>query len=200
MIQVVHFIERLSAWTGKAFAWGILILTFAVSYEVFVRYVLRDPTAWAFDLSYMVFGALFMMGGAYGLCRESHVRCDMWFRKWSPKAQATVELILYGLFFFPGALALIYAGYKYAHLAVRVREISVFSPAGMPTYIFKTIIPVAGTLIVLQGFAECLRCIHCLRTGQWPSRLHDVEETEKVLIREREEQGKKAKAREATRA
>ncbi len=200
MIQVVHFIERLSAWAGKAFAWGILILTFAVSYEVFVRYVLRDPTAWAFDLSYMMYGALFMMGGAYGLCRESHVRCDMLFRKWRPETQATVELVLYVLFFFPGALALMYAGYNYAHLAVRVREISVFSPAGMPTYIFKSLIPAAGTLIVLQGIAESIRCIICLRTGQWPSRLHDVEELDKVLIREHEEQEKKAKAREASRA
>lgn len=198
MIQLIHFIERLSAWAGKAFGWCIVILTLAVSYEVFVRYVLRDPTRWAFDLSYMMYGALFMMGGAYGLARQSHVRCDMLFRRLPSKVQAGIELVLFVIFFFPGALALVYAGTKYAAEAVRIREISVYSPAGMPTYVFKSIIPIAGLTIVLQGIAESIRCVICLKTGEWPQRLHDVEETENVLIREHAEQEKRAKARAAT--
>jgi TRAP-type mannitol/chloroaromatic compound transport system permease small subunit len=200
MNELVHFIERMSAWAGKAFGWCILILTLAVSYEVFVRYVLRDPTRWAFDLSYMMYGALFMMGGAYALSRESHVRCDMLFRRLSPKVQAGIELVLFFVFFFPGALALVYAGTRYAYDAVRILEKSVYSPAGMPTYVFKSIIPVAGFMIVLQGIAECIRCFQCLSTGAWPERLHDVEETEKVLIRQHEEEEKRAQARQATQA
>ena len=184
MDRVVFFINKLSMWIGHAFAWCILVLTFAVSYEVFVRYVLRDPTAWAFDVSYIMYGALFMMAGAYTLSRDAHVRGDVFYRLWPPRVQAGVELVLYFLFFFPGVLALVYAGYDYAAESVGWGEASINSPAGVKIYPLKIILPVSAFFLLLQGIAESIRCIQCLRTGEWPKRLHDVEEME-TLIRER---------------
>ena len=184
MDRVVFFINKLSMWIGHAFAWCILVLTFAISYEVFVRYALRDPTAWAFDVSYIMYGALFMMAGAYTLSRDGHVRGDVFYRLWPPRVQAGVELVLYFLFFFPGMLALVYAGYDYAAESVGWGEASINSPAGVKIYPLKIILPVSAFFLLLQGIAESIRCIQCLRTGEWPKRLHDVEEME-TLIRER---------------
>ncbi len=184
MNRIVFLIEKLSMWVGHAFAWCVLVLTFAVSYEVFVRYVLRDPTSWAFDISYIMYGALFMMAGAYALSRDAHVRGDVVYRLWPPRVQAGVELVLYFVFFFPGVLALIYAGYDYAAESVGYREASINSPAGVPVYPLKVILPVASFFLLLQGIAETIRCIQCLRTGEWPKRLADVEEME-TIIRER---------------
>jgi TRAP-type mannitol/chloroaromatic compound transport system permease small subunit len=184
MNRVLFFIDKLSMWVGHAFAWCILVLTFAVSYEVFVRYVLRDPTAWAFDVSYIMYGALFMMAGAYTLSRDAHVRGDVIYRLWPPRVQAAVEFVLYFLFFFPGVLALMYAGYDYAAESVGYREASINSPAGIKIYPLKIILPVAAFFLLLQGIAETIRCVQCMRTGAWPKRLHDVEEME-TLIRER---------------
>ena len=191
MNQFLYFIDRLSAWTGKAFGWCILILTFATTYEVFVRYVLRAPTSWAFDISYIMYGTLFMMAGGYALSRNSHVRGDFVYRLWPPRIQAGIEFVLYFLFFFPGVLALIYAGAVYAAESWSylpfgpdgpIGEISINSPAGVPVFPLKTLLPVASFILLLQGIAETIRCVMCMRDGQWPTRLGDVEELEKVLL------------------
>lgn len=202
MNQFLYFIDRLSAWVGKAFAWCILILTFATTYVVFVRYVLRDPTSWAFDISYIMYGTLFMMAGGYALSRNSHVRGDFVYRLWPPRIQAGIELTLYFLFFYPGVLALIYAGIDYAAESWSFRpygptgpigEISINSPAGVPVFPLKTILPIASFILLLQGIAETIRCIQCLKTGQWPQRLGDVEEMEKILMEQHQkEQAEKA--------
>ena len=181
MHSFISLVDRITAWAGKAFAWCILLLTFGVSYEVFVRYILRDPTSWAFDISYMMYGALFMMAGAYTLARDGHVRGDVLYRLWKPKRQAIIELVLYFLFFFPGILAFIFAGIDYANESWFYKEVSVMSPANVPIFQFKTIIPIAGALLFLQGIAQVCRCIVCLRTGEWPTHLEDVEEMEAML-------------------
>jgi len=186
MERFILIADAISAWFGKAFAWCILIMTFGVGYEVFVRYVLRDPTSWAFDLSYIMYGSLFMMGGAYALSRDSHVRGDFLYRLWRPQTQAKVELVLYFLFFFPGILALIIAGWKYASRSWSYMEVSVMSPANVPIFQFKGIIVAAGVLLFIQGWAQVFRCILCIRTGKWPAHAEDVEELEKVLIMEHE--------------
>jgi TRAP-type mannitol/chloroaromatic compound transport system permease small subunit len=186
MTAFLHFIDSLSTWIGRAFAWLILVLTFAMSYEVFVRYALTSPTTWAFDFSYITYGALFLMSGAYALAHNAHVRGDFMYRKWRPRTQAIVDLILYFLFFLPGVSALIYAGYTYAETSVRFREVSIFSPAGIPVFPLKALIPVAAGLLLLQGIAEIIRCILCIRTGIWPQRLRDVEEMETVILHEQE--------------
>jgi len=188
MTRFILLVDLLTAWVGKAFSWCILLLTFGVGYEVFVRYALRNPTAWAFDISYMMYGTLFMMAGAYTLSRDGHVRGDVIYRLWKPRTQAIVEFVLYLLFFFPGILALIIAGADYASDSWFYNEVSVMSPANVPVFQFKTIIPVAGALLFLQGLAQICRCIICMRTGAWPARLEDVEEMETVLIHQHEEE------------
>jgi TRAP-type mannitol/chloroaromatic compound transport system permease small subunit len=182
MQRIIYGIDRLNKTVGHAFSWCALILTLGTCYEVFVRYVLNDPTSWAFDLSYLMYGAVFFMAGAYTLSRGGHVRADMLYRLWPCRTQATVELTLYVLFFFPGILALLLSGWGYGSGAMGIREVSVNSPAGMPIWPMKMMIPVGGALMLLQGIAETLRCVLCLRDGQWPARLHDVEELENQLL------------------
>jgi TRAP-type mannitol/chloroaromatic compound transport system permease small subunit len=182
MVGYIYFADRLSAWFGKAFAWAIMVMIVGITYEVFVRYLLAAPTSWAFDLSYIMYGTLFMMGGAYTLSRDGHVRGDFIYRLWKPRTQAAVELVLYFLFFFPGVMALILAGWKYAARSVGYLEVSSNSPAGIPIFQFKAIIVAAGILLFIQGIAQVLRCVLCLRTGEWLRARDDVEETEKILL------------------
>ena len=186
MSELLFAIDRLSTWVGKAFAWCILALMFGISYEVFVRYALTAPTKWAFDFSYIMYGALFMMAGAYTLSRDGHVRGNFVYRMWPPRVQATVDLVLYVTFFFPGITALIFAGADYAAYSWRFLEVSSSSPADIPVFPLKTLIPIAGFVLFLQGVAEVIRCVICIRNGEWPRRLHDVEETESVILHERE--------------
>lgn len=195
MYQFLYFMNSLSTWVGKAFAWCIIVMTLGTTYEVVVRYGFDAPTGWAFDMSYIMYGTLFMMGGAYTLCRDGHVRGDVVFRLWPARGQAWIELVLYFVFFFPGMLALVYAGIDYAGESWsyqpygprgRPGEVSIFSPIGVPISPLKTILPAAAVLMILQGIAEVLRCIICIRTGEWPQRMHDVEELQDVLLHERE--------------
>ena len=186
MERYIHFADGLSTWFGKAFAWLIMLMIIGISYEVFVRYALGAPTAWAFDVTYIMYGTLFMMAGAYTLSRDGHVRADFIYRLFRPRTQAILELVLYVLFFFPGILALVFAGWKYASRSWRFLEVSTMSPAGIPIFQFKTVTVVAGVLLVIQGLAQVFRCVICIRTGAWPVRPEDVEELEQVLIREHE--------------
>ena len=187
MTRILHFIDSLSAWFGKAFAWCIVILTFSTCYEVFVRYVLNAPTVWAFDMSVQMYGALFMMCGAYALSQDAHVRGDVLYRLLRKKTQAKIDFVLYILFLMPGAVALIYYGYGFASDSWFYKEVSWSSPARIQIYYFKTLIPIAGVLVLLQGTAEAVRCLICIKTGEWPPRLHDVQETEAVLMKEQQE-------------
>jgi TRAP-type mannitol/chloroaromatic compound transport system permease small subunit len=182
-------IDSLSMWVGKAFGWLILILTLGVSYEVFVRYVLGAPTTWAFDFSYITYGAMFLMAGPYALSRNGHVRADVFYRFWQPRTQAKMDLVLYVLFFLPAVAAFMYSGWNYAEMSIRFREVSIFSPAGVPVFPLKTLTPIAGLLLLLQGIAEMLRCVMCIQTGVWPQRLHDVEETESIILQEQKLHG-----------
>ena len=203
MEKMLIFIDRLSQWVGKSFSWCILVLCLATTYEVFMRYALNAPTAWAFDISYIMYGTLFTMAGAYTLSRNAHVRGDFVYRLWPPRIQAGIDFVLYFLFFFPGIIALIYAGADYAYEAWILRpygptgpmgEISINSPIGVPIFPLKTILPVAAFFLFLQGIAETIRCVQCMRTGVWPQRLHDVEEMEKELMEKHrlEEEAKQA--------
>jgi len=177
---VIRAVDRVSYFSGKAFAWLIVALTFVVSVEVFKRYILNAPTAWIFDFTNMLYGTLFMMCGAYTLAQGGHVRADFVYTYLLPRTQAALDLDLYFLFFIPGILGLIYAGYDYAALSWRIGEHSTVTAEGPPVYHFKTVIPIAGALVMLQGLAEIVRCFECLRTGAWPSRLSDVEEIDVI--------------------
>lgn len=184
MIKFIDIADSISAAFGKTFGWLIVLMTFGVSYEVFVRYALNSPTPWSLDVSFIMYGTLFMMGGAYTLSRGGHVRGDFIYRLWKPRTQAFVDLILYIFFFFPGILALIFSGWKYAARSWGYAEVSVNSPAGIPIYQFKAVIVMAGLLLFLQGLAQVCRCILCMREGFWRQAAEDVEETEALAIKQ----------------
>lgn len=189
MVRFIGFADKLSAWFGKTFGWLVILMTLGMSYEVLVRYVMNQPTSWSLDVSFIMYGTLFMMGGAYTLSRGGHVRGDFVYRLWSVRTQATVDLILYIFFFFPGIIALMITGLKYASRSWGYQEVSINSPAGIPIFQFKTVIAVAGALLFIQGLAQVCRCILAMREGYWRRAEEDVEETEQLLMREQTDQG-----------
>ena len=178
--RFLHTIDGISTWIGKAAAWLIIALMSVVCIEVFKRYIMNAPTAWIFDLDNMLYGSLFMLSGAYALAQNAHVRGDFLYSSMRPRTQALLDLVLYFVFFFPGIGALVYAGIDYAGDSWRISEHSNVTADGPPVYHFKTVIPIAGALVFLQGIAEVVRCVACLRTGVWPSRLKDVAEIDVV--------------------
>jgi TRAP-type mannitol/chloroaromatic compound transport system permease small subunit len=181
MEQWIRVSDIFSKSVGHAFSWCVLVLAASTCYEVFMRYVLNQPTVWAFDMSYMLYGTLFMMSGAYALSRGSHVRGDFIYRKWKPVTQAKLDLVLFFIFYFPGVLAMVFTGYRYGMQSFRILETSINSPAGVPVWPLKLVIFVAGVTLLIAGIAEVLRCIVCIKTGAWPRRVGDVEELEVVL-------------------
>ena len=178
MQKTLFFVDKISTWVGQAFSWFIVALTLHVSWEVFSRYVLDNPRAWAFDVMIMFYGTLFMMAGAYTLAKNGHVRGDVIYGFFSPRAQAAVDLTLYIVFFIPGVVALVWAGYTYAAESWAINEHSNITSEGPPVYPFKTVIPLAGAFVLMQGIVEIIRCIICLKTGDWPSREEDVVEVD----------------------
>jgi TRAP-type mannitol/chloroaromatic compound transport system permease small subunit len=172
--------DHVSTWCGKLFAWIILLLTGVVCVEVFKRYILNSPTAWIFDADYMMYGTLFMMTGAYTLSQNGHVRGDFLYGSLKPRSQAWLDLILYVVFFLPGIGALVYAGLDFAHTSWLIKEHVSTTAEGPPLYHFKAVIPLAGTLMLVQGVAEIIRCVVCIKTGAWPKRLKDAEEIDVV--------------------
>ena len=183
----IRRIDTFSKSVGHAFSWCVLVLTASTCFEVFMRYVLNSPTVWAFDMSYMLYGALFMMSGAYAMSRNSHVRGDFIYRKWAPRTQARVDLTLYFIFFFPAVFAMVFTGAQYSFQSASILEASVNSPAGIPVWPLKLVIFVAGLTLLIAGIAEVMRCLICIRTGAWLSRSGDVEELEDVLIKQHAE-------------
>jgi TRAP-type mannitol/chloroaromatic compound transport system permease small subunit len=177
MQKLLLAVDRLSTWLGQVFAWAIVLLTLMISWEVYSRYVLNSPHDWALNLQIMMYGTLFMMAGAYTLSKNGHVRGDVLYGFFRPRTQATIDLVLYIVFFLPGIVALTYAGWTYANEALAIRE-KTFSATPLPLYPFKFVIPFAGGLLLLQGFVEIVRCVRCLQTGEWPSREQDVEEVD----------------------
>ena len=183
MKAYINFADQFVVWIGRAFAWGIFILTAAVMYEVIMRYFFNAPTLWAFDFTIQMYGAVFMMGGASAMSTKAHVKADMYYNKLSEKGQAILDLILFICFYAPGVFALTYAGYFYAQKAWIVHETSWNSPAQIQVYFSKSLIPIAGLLLLIIGISEIFRCIICIKTGKWPERIDDVEETEKMILR-----------------
>ena len=184
MQKLLLFIDKLSTWIGHAFSWLIVGLTLLISWEVFSRYALDSPHAWAFDAMIMLYGTLFMMAGAYTLAKNGHVRGDVLYGFFTPRVQAGLDLTLYIVFFIPGVVALAWAGYTYAAESWAIKEGSNITAGGPPYYPFKTVIPVAGAFLLLQGIVEIIRCIICLKQGHWPSREEDVEEVDVEKLKE----------------
>jgi TRAP-type mannitol/chloroaromatic compound transport system permease small subunit len=177
MQKLLLAVDKFSTFMGQLFSWLIVALTALITWEVYSRYVLNKPHAWALDVQIMLYGTLFMMAGAYTLAKNGHVRGDVLYGFFEPRTQATIDLVLYILFFIPGIVALTYAGWNFASESAAIRE-QTFSADALPIYPFKFGIPLAGFLLLLQGFVEIVRCVQCLQTGAWPSRIEDVEEVD----------------------
>ena len=184
MQKLLLFVDKISTRVGQAFSFLILALTLHVSWEVFSRYALDAPRAWAFDAMIMMYGTLFMMAGAYTLAQNSHVRGDVIYGFFTPRAQATLDLTLYIVFFIPGVTALVWAGYTYAAESWAINEHSNITAEGPPVYPFKTVIPLAGAFVLVQGIVEIIRCIICIRQGAWPTREEDVQEVDVDKLKE----------------
>lgn len=184
MQNLLLFIDKVSTWIGQFFSWLIVALTFMISWEVFSRYVLDSPHAWAFDVMSMMYGSLFMMAGAYTLSKNGHVRGDVLYGFFPPRLQAWLDLILYILFFIPGVVALAYAGYGFAAESWAINEHSNITADGPPVYPFKTILPIAGAFLLAQGLVEIVRCIVCIKQGEWPKRGDDVDEVDVEKLKE----------------
>ena len=184
MQKLLLFIDKVSTFVGRAFSWLIVVLTLFISWEVFSRYALDAPHAWAFDAMIMMYGTLFMMAGAYTLAKNGHVRGDVIYGFFTPRAQAALDLTLYIVFFIPGVVALVWAGYTYAGESWAINEHSNITSEGPPVYPFKTVIPLAGAFILVQGIVEIIRCVICLKQGYWPSREADVQEVDVDKLKE----------------
>lgn len=177
--QLLHAADHISTWVGKAAAWLIVVLMLLVCGEVFKRYALNAPTAWMFDANNMLYGTLFMLGGAYALAHDGHVRGDFLYGSFKPRTQATIDLVLYFVFFIPGIAALTWAGWSYFQDSLAIHE-QTFNAEPLPLYPFKFVIPLAGSIVLMQGVAEIVRCIVCIKTGKWTPRLKDAEESDVV--------------------
>jgi TRAP-type mannitol/chloroaromatic compound transport system permease small subunit len=178
--RAIRIIDAISAWSGRITAWLILPLIAAMTYEVVIRYV-ATPTQWAYDTSYMLYGAMFMLGAAYTLYRGAHIRTDFLYQKWSVRTQATVDALCYLLLFFPGIAVFLWLGGEFAWNSW-LRDERTVGSSWMPIiYPLKAVIPVAAALLLLQGVAEFLKCIHALRTGRWLATPRSLDE---VLSRE----------------
>ena len=184
MQKILLLVDKISTWVGQAFSWLIVALTLHISWEVFSRYVLDHPRAWAFDAMIMMYGTLFMMAGAYTLAKSGHVRGDVIYGFFTPRAQAILDLTLYIVFFIPGPVALTYAGYFYASEPWAINEHSNITAEGPPVYPFKTVIPLAGAFVLVQGIVEIIRCVICIKRGEWPMREEDVQEVDVEKLKE----------------
>jgi TRAP-type mannitol/chloroaromatic compound transport system permease small subunit len=183
MQKLLFAVDAISTFIGKTAAWAVVGLTALISWEVFSRYALNSPHAWVLDAQIMLYGTLFMLAGAYTLAKGGHVRGDVLYGFFSPRAQASVDLALYIVFFLPGVLAMTWAGWTYAQESLAIRE-QTFSATPLPLYPFKFVIPVAAAALLLQGLAEIARCVICLRTGAWPPRADDVQEVDVDKLKE----------------
>jgi TRAP-type mannitol/chloroaromatic compound transport system permease small subunit len=183
MQKLLLAVDRFSTWIGQAFAWTAVLLTALISWEVFSRYVLNNPHAWVLDAQIMLYGTLFMFAGAYTLSKAGHVRGDVLYGFFQPRTQATIDLVLYIVFFLPGIIALTWAGWTFANESLAIRE-QTFNADPLPVYPFKFVLPLAGAVLLLQGIVEIVRCVICLQTGAWPSREQDVEEVDVDKLKE----------------
>ena len=184
MQKILLSVDKVSTWVGQFFSWLIVALTLSISWEVFSRYALDRPHDWMFDAMTQMYGTLFMMAGAYTLSKNGHVRGDVLYSFFRPRTQATIDLILYIVFFLPGTFALTYAGYYYAMDSVRILERSSVTADGPTVYQFKAVIPLAGAILLTQGIVEIIRCVICIKEGEWPSRVQDVQEVDVDKLRD----------------
>lgn len=179
MARVVARIDKLALWSGRIVGWLIVPMVLSLVYEVVARYAFNAPTIWAYDMTFMTYGAFFMLGAAYTLLRGGHIRTDSLYGSWSPRTQGTVDAICYVLFFFPPMLIFLYVTWDFFVVSFGRGERSVTSPWMPAIYPLKFVLPLSCLLLIVQGVSELLRSIHAARTGVWiarPRLMPDAEE------------------------
>jgi TRAP-type mannitol/chloroaromatic compound transport system permease small subunit len=157
LVTIVRVIDTFSEWCGRLFAWMIIPLMLALTWEVIARYVFHAPTVWAYDTSYMLYGSHFMLGAGYTLLKGGHIRTDIFYQNWSPRTQATVDALLYIFFFFPGMFFFVWMGGTEAIHSWSIGERSDASPWRPIIYPFKTALPLGILLLLIQGVAEFIK-------------------------------------------
>jgi TRAP-type mannitol/chloroaromatic compound transport system permease small subunit len=166
VIAIVRAIDGLALWSGRLFCWLVLPLVFALTYEVFARYVFHAPTIWAYDAAYMLYGTHFMLGAAYTLYKGGHIRTDLFYQSWSVRTRGTVDATLYLLFFFPGIALFFWMGLQEALHSWDIREVSDASPWRPILYPFKAMIPISLALLLIQGVSEFLKSAYAAIEGK----------------------------------
>jgi TRAP-type mannitol/chloroaromatic compound transport system permease small subunit len=167
ILRVAHGIDRFSLWTGKLVAWLIVPMVLSLSYEVAARYLFTAPTIWAYDLAYMLYGTLFMLGSAYTLAKNGHIRTDTFYGNWSPRTQGIVDSICY-VIFIPALIALLWVGWTFFMRSYGQGERIVTSPWMPIVWPFKFVIPLTAAMLLLQSISELIKSLHAARTGTWP--------------------------------
>ena len=168
MAAAITWIDRFSLWTGRIVCWLTVPLIGAMVYEIFMRYAFTAPTMWAYDISRMLYGALFMLGAGYGLFRGVHIRADFIYRNWSARAQGMVDGILYVLFYFPGLIVFLWMSTDFAYESW-IRLERGMDTAWMPfVFPIKTVLPIGVLFLMIQGVSELLKCIYAATKGRWP--------------------------------
>jgi TRAP-type mannitol/chloroaromatic compound transport system permease small subunit len=175
LMSLIRVIDTISDWSGTVVCWLIIPLVGSLTYEVFARYLFGAPTEWAYDVSYMLYGALFMLGAGYALYRGGHIRTDMLYQNWSPQRQGAVDAVCYLFLFFPAMLFLLWMGGQEAWHAWEIGERSDQSPWRPILYPFKAVIPVTALMLLVQGVSEFLKSVYAMRTGRLYAKREAIE-------------------------
>jgi len=175
-IRIVRAIDRFTDFTGTLVAWLNVPLVAVVCYEVIARYAFAAPTTWSFDLTYMFYGAIFMLGAAYALHKGAHIRTDFFFEKWSLRTRGWIDSVAYLVFFFPSLILFLGVGWEQGWYAFQIGEVSEQTPWRPILWPFKMIVPLTCLLLIIQGVSETIKSVYAARTGI------ELEHKEKVEI------------------
>lgn len=176
LLAVIRNIDGFTDWTGTIISWLSVPLVLGVAYEVAARYLFNAPTVWAYDMTYMLYGTLFMLGAAYALHKGAHIRTDFFWEKFSTRKKGWIDAISYVVFFFPSLIMLFLISWHEFHYAYAINETSDQTPWRPVLWPFKFVVPLACLLLLIQGVSELLKSIYMVRTGI------ELEHKEKVEV------------------
>ena len=174
LVRLVNRIDRVALLSGRVVGWLIVPMVMSLVYEVCARYLFNAPTIWAYDMTFMTYGAFFMLGSAYTLLRGGHIRTDSLYSGWSVRRQGFVDATCYLLLFFPPILVFLWVTWDYFIVSWGRGERTVTSPWMPVIYPLKFTMPATCLLLLVQGVSELLRSVHAARTGQWIARPHPM--------------------------
>jgi len=181
LIKIIQVIDRINERLGQIFAWLSIPLILGLSYEVIARYFFKAPTEWAFDVTYMLYGSIFMLGAAYTLLKGGHIRTDIFYQNWSVRKKGILDAVSYLVFFFPGMLFFLLAGWDYAFRSFQQQELAMTSPWRPPIWPFKMVIPISIAFLIMQGLSEFIKSAYAALKGQ---ALFETKSAEEIAVQE----------------